>query len=95
MAVTTVSSSYALLLPPHRLIVGNPCIPCASAMASKDLMFGNGGSDQLCDSEGNDTLNGRKGDDYLIGGLDNDILSGGLPARWLCFNSRFRPESNY
>src|ERR671932_365816 len=77
MAVTTVSSSYALLQPPHRLIVGNSCIPTASAIASNDLMFGNGGSDKLCDSEGNDTLNGPKGDDYLIGGLGNDILSGG------------------
>ena len=58
-------------------------------------MFGNGGSDQLCDSEGKDTLNGGKGDDYLIGGLDNDILSGDLRALALCFNRRFRPESNY
>jgi Ca2+-binding RTX toxin-like protein len=41
-------------------------------------MFGNGGSDQLCDSEGKDTLNGGKGDDYLIGGLGNDILNGGM-----------------
>jgi Ca2+-binding RTX toxin-like protein len=78
MALTTVSSSYALLQQPHRLIVGNPCIPTASAIASKDLMFGNGGSDKLCDSEGNDTLNGGKGDDYLIGGLGNDILNGGI-----------------
>ena len=78
MAVTTVSSSYALLQQPHRLIVGNPCIPTASAIASNDLMFGNGGSDQLCGFEGNDTLNGPKGDDYLIWGLDNDILSGGM-----------------
>jgi len=67
MAVTTVSSSYALLQQPHRLIMGNPCTPIASAIASNDLMFGNGGSDKLCDSEGNDTLNGGKGDDYLIG----------------------------
>jgi Ca2+-binding RTX toxin-like protein len=58
--------------------VGNPCIPTASAIASNDLMFGNGGSDKLCDSEGNDTLNGGKGDDYLIGGLGNDFLSGGI-----------------
>jgi len=78
MAVTTVSSSYALLQQPHRLIVGNPCTPCASAIASNDLMFGNGGSDKLCGFEGNDTLNGPKGDDYLIGGLGNDILSGGM-----------------
>ncbi len=78
MAVTTVSSSYALLEQPHRLIVGNPCTPTVSDIASNDLMFGNGGSDKLCDSEGNDTLNGPKGDDYLIGGLDNDILSGGM-----------------
>ena len=78
MALTTLSSSYALLQQPHRLIVGNPCIPCASAIASKDLRFGNGGRDKLCDSEGNDTLNGPKGDDYLIGGLGNDILSGGI-----------------
>jgi RTX calcium-binding nonapeptide repeat (4 copies) len=78
MAVTTVSSSYALLQQPHRLIVGNPCIPTASAIASNDLMFGNGGRDKLCDSEGNDTLYGGKGDDYLIGGLGNDILSGGI-----------------
>ena len=42
MALTTLSSSYALLQQPHRLIVGNPCIPCASAIASKDLRFGNG-----------------------------------------------------
>ena len=78
MAVTTLSSSYALLQQPHRLIVGNPCIPTASAIASNDLMFGNGGSGKLCNSEGNDTLNGTKGDDYLIGGLGNDFLSGGL-----------------
>jgi len=78
MAVTTVSSSYALLQQPHRLIVGNPCTFTASAIASNDLMFGNGGRDKLCDSEGNDTLNGPKGDDYLIGGLGNDILSGGI-----------------
>jgi len=58
-------------------------------------MFGNGGSDQPCDSEGKDILNGGKGDYYLIGGLDNDILSGDLRARSLCFNRRFRPESNY
>jgi Ca2+-binding RTX toxin-like protein len=77
MAVTTVSSSYALLQQPQRLIVGNPCIPCASVIASNDLMFGNGGSDKLCDWKGNDTLKGRKGDDYLIGGLGNDIISGG------------------
>ncbi|MEG3960331.1 hypothetical protein [Microcoleus sp. herbarium2] len=57
--------------------MGNPCIPTASAIALNDLMFGNGGSDKLCDSEGNDTLNGSKGDDYLIGGLGNDILNGG------------------
>jgi len=75
MAVTTVSSSYALLQQPHRLIVGNPCTPCASAIASNDLMFGHGGSDKLCNSEGKDTLYGPKGDDYLIGGLGNDILS--------------------
>jgi Ca2+-binding RTX toxin-like protein len=41
-------------------------------------MFGNGGSDKLCDWEGNNTLNCGKGDDYLIRGLDNDILSGGI-----------------
>ena len=58
-------------------------------------MFGNGGSDKLWGDEGNDTLNRAKGDYYVIGGLDNDILSGGLRARSLCFNSRFRPESNY
>jgi len=58
-------------------------------------MFGNGGRDKLCDCPGNDSLNGLKGDDYLMGGLDNDILSGGNQARALCFNSRFRPESNY
>src|SRR4028119_1326835 len=51
---------------------------CLSYCASNDLMFGNGGSGKLCDSEGNDTLNGTKGDDYLIGGLGNDILSGGI-----------------
>ena len=78
MAVTTVSSSYALLQQPHRLIVGNPCTPCASAIASHDLMFGHGASGKLCNSEGKDTLNGTKGDDYLIGGLGNDILSGGM-----------------
>jgi len=78
MAVTTVSSSYALLQQPHRLIVGNPCTPTASAIASNDLMFGNGGSDKLCGFEGNDTLNGGKGDDYLIGGWGNDILNGGI-----------------
>jgi len=55
MAVTTVSSSYALLQQPHRLIVGNPCTPSASAIASNDLMFGSGGSDKVCESEGNDT----------------------------------------
>ena len=78
MALTTVSSSYALLQQPHRFIVGNPCTPTASAIASNDLMFGNGGSDKLCGDEGNDTLNGPLGDDYLIGGLGNDILSGGM-----------------
>ena len=78
MAVTTVSSSYALLQQPHRLIVGNPCTPTASAIASNDLMFGNGGSDKLCGFEGNDSLNGGKGDDCLTGGLGNDILSRGL-----------------
>jgi len=52
MALTTVSSSYALLEQPHRLIVGNPGIPTASAIASNVLMFGNGGRDKLCDSEG-------------------------------------------
>ena len=78
IAVTTLSSSYALLQQPHRLIVGNPCTPTASAIASNDLMFGNGGSGKLCNSEGNDSLNGTKGDDYLIGGLGNDFLSGGL-----------------
>ena len=78
MAVTTVSSSYALLQQPHRLIVGNPCIPCASAIASKDLRFGNGGRDKLCGCQSNDTLYSPKGYDYLIGGLGNDILSGGI-----------------
>jgi Ca2+-binding RTX toxin-like protein len=58
--------------------VGNICTPTASAIASNDLMFGNGGSGKLCDWEGNDTLNGTKGDDYLMGGLGNDILSGGI-----------------
>ncbi len=77
MAVTTVSSSYALLQQPHRLIVGNPCIPTASAIASNDLRFGNGGRDKLCGCQSNDTLYGPLGDDYLIGGLGNDILSGG------------------
>jgi hypothetical protein len=88
MAVTTVSSSYALLQQPQRLIVGNPCTPCASAIASNDLMFGNGGSDKLCGEEGNDSLYGGKGDDCLIGGLGNDILNGGRRARSFCFNSR-------
>ncbi|WP_445245439.1 hypothetical protein [Microcoleus sp. OTE_8_concoct_300] len=69
MAVTTVSSSYALLQQPHRFIVGNLCTPTASAIASNDLMFGNGGSDKLCDWESNDTLKGLLGDDYLIGGF--------------------------
>ena len=78
MAVTTVSSSYALLQQPHRLIVENPCIPTASAITSKDLRFGNGGRDKLCLCQSNDTLTGPKGDDYLIGGLGNDILSGGI-----------------
>src|SRR4028118_1901051 len=78
MALTTVSSSYALLQQPHRLILGNPCTPTASAIASNDLMFGNGSSDKLCGFEGNDCLYGGKGDDYLIGGLGNDILNGGL-----------------
>jgi Ca2+-binding RTX toxin-like protein len=78
MALTTVSSSYALLDQPQRLIVGNPCIPCASAIASNDLMFGNGGSDKLCGCQSNDTLTGPKGYDYLMGGLGNDILSGGI-----------------
>ena len=77
MALTTVSSSYALLQQPHRLIVGNPCIPTASAIASKDLRFGNGGRDKLCGEEGNDTLYGPKGYDYMMWGLGNDILSGG------------------
>ena len=78
MALTTLSSSYALLQQPHRVIVGNPCIPCASAIASKDLRFGNGGRDKLCGCQSNDTLYGPKGYDYLIGGLGNDILSGGM-----------------
>ena len=78
MALTTVSSSYALLQQPHRFILGNPCTPTASAIASKDLRFGNGGRDKLCGCQSNDTLNGGKGDDYLIGGLGNDILSGGM-----------------
>ena len=78
MALTTVSSSYALLEQPHRLIVGNPCIPTASAIASKDLRFGNGRRDKLCGCQSNDTLTGPKGYDYLIEGLGNDILSGGL-----------------
>ena len=76
MAVITVSSSYALLQQPQRLIGGNPCTPTASAIASNDLMFGNGGSDKLCGLEGNDSLDGGKSNDYLIGGLENDILSG-------------------
>jgi Ca2+-binding RTX toxin-like protein len=83
MALTTVSSSYALLQQPHRLIVGDPCIPTASAITSKDLRFGNGGRDKLCLCQSNDTLTGPKGDDYLIGGLGNDILSGGI--RGDCF----------
>jgi hypothetical protein len=37
MAVTTVSSSYALLEQRHRLLVGNPCTPTASAIASIDI----------------------------------------------------------
>jgi Ca2+-binding RTX toxin-like protein len=78
MALTTVSSSYALLQQPHRLIVGNPCIPTASAIASKDLRFGNGGRDKLCGCQSNDTLTGPKGYDYLIAGLGNDILSHGI-----------------
>jgi len=78
MAVTTVSSSYALLEQRHRLLVGNPCTPTASAIASNNLMFGKGGSDKLCGEEGNDSLYGGKGDDYLIGGLGNDTLSGGM-----------------
>jgi Ca2+-binding RTX toxin-like protein len=77
MALTTVSSSYALLEQPHRLIVGNPCTPTASAIASNDLMFGNGRRDKLYGWESNDTLYAPLGDDYLIGGLGNDILSGG------------------
>ena len=58
--------------------MGNPCIPTASAIASKDLRFGNGGRDKLCGCQSNDTLYGPKGYDYLIGGLGNDILSGGI-----------------
>ena len=77
MAVTTLSSSYALLQQPHRLIVGNSCTPTASAIASNDLMFGNGGSGKLCNSEDNDSLDGPLGDDDLMGGVENDILSGG------------------
>ena len=57
--------------------MGNPCTPTASAIASKDLRFGNGGRGKLCDWEGNNTLDSGKGDDYLMGGLGNDILSGG------------------
>ena len=57
--------------------MGNPCTPTASAIASNDLMFGQGGSGKLCNWEGNDTINGTKGDNYLIGGLGNDFLSGG------------------
>jgi Ca2+-binding RTX toxin-like protein len=49
-----------------------------SAIASNDLMFGNGGSDKLCGCQSNDTLTGPKGYDYLMGGLGNDILSGGI-----------------
>jgi hypothetical protein len=67
MAVTTVSSSYALLEQPQRLIVGNPCTPTASAIASKDLRFGNGGRDKLCGWESDDTLYDPQDDDYLIG----------------------------
>ena len=78
MAVTTVSSSYALLQQPHRLIVGNPCIPTASAIASNYLMFGRGGSGKLCDWEDNDSLDGGKGGDDRMGGVENDILSGGI-----------------
>ena len=58
--------------------MGNPCTPTASAIASNNLMFGNGGSDKLCGFEGNDSLYGGKGDDYLIGGLGNDLLHGGM-----------------
>jgi len=78
MAVTTVSSSSPLLQQPHRFIVGNPCTPTASAIASQDLRFGNGGRDKLCGCQSNDTLYGPKGYDDLIGGLGNDILSGGI-----------------
>jgi len=92
MALTTVSSSYALLEQPHRLIVGNPCIPTASAITSNNLMFGNGGSDKLCGFEGNDTLNGGKGDDYLIGGLGNDILSGGIGRDRFVLTAGFGPN---
>ena len=95
MAVTTVSISYALLQQPYRLIVANPCIPTASAIASHDLMFGNGGSHKLCDWESNDTLDGAKGDDYLIGGLGNALLSGDLGRDRFVLKPGSGPESNY
>jgi Ca2+-binding RTX toxin-like protein len=75
--------------------VGNPCIPTASAIASNDLMFGNGRSDKLCDSEGNDTLNRGKGDDCLIGGLGNDILSDGMGRDRFVLTAGEEPRSNY
>jgi len=72
--------------------VGNPCIPTASAIASNDLMFGNGGSDKLWGCEGNDTLNCPKGDDCLIGGLENDILSGGIGRDRFVLTAGFGPN---
>jgi len=92
MAVTTVSSSYALLQQPHRLIVGNPCTPTASAIASNDLMFSKGGSDKLWGFEGNDTIYGGKGDARLIGALGNDILSGGLRRDRFVLTGGFGPN---
>ena len=51
-----------------------------------DLIYGNGGDDNICGYAGNDTiyggdnndyLMGENGDDYLVGGSGNDSLSGG------------------
>ena len=96
MALTTVSSSLTLLQQPHRLTVGNPCIPCASAIASKDLRFGNGGNDILSGGIGRDRFVLTAGSDPnlitdLTKGEDLLVLASGLTFAQLSItqNARF------
>ncbi|MBO1350423.1 MAG: putative Ig domain-containing protein [Hormoscilla sp. GUM202] len=42
-----------------------------------DLLYGNGGNDNLDSGPGEDTLYGGSGNDYLHGGSENDTLYGG------------------